>query len=722
MARNQTIRLLRTTRAALDTAKAASELILGEPYFITDEDIIAVGTGVDSYIISGSVGAEYTVEDKARVGVLKESSEPSGFNRLDSTTMGDLSFDPVTKNVSVAVASGETEFSFYVKGIKHTKTTTQSVTVTTVLSGDYWVYFDDSGTLTSAYGVDLAYILENALVMTFYCNVVNDEVLFGRDERHGIVMDGTTHAYFHTHFGARFVSGMTPDLTIGSSVLGASGITAGVIDDEDIRLSVDAETTVPIIYREGAVWRKTTSSTILSLEAGTTGRPAYNYNNGGSWEQGDPGNNDFVLMHLVCASGLQNGYALVQGQADYANGTQARAGVTAEISNLYLDGMPTPEMVWVASFILDESREIYATADGDTFIDLRGSTKEVLGEGSVTQDHASLLGLQGGAAGEYYHLTTAQVAEIAANTLKETNVDYDDTDVVKAPLGVLPILDGSQLTGLASGGFTYTETTDPLVTTNPVLSATWLNSTSGEIFVCIDNTTDENTWVGQLGTVILFDDIYFNSVVLLLSMDGSDGGITFTDLSSSVATVTAEGNAAVSTARQKFGTGSLELDATSSYLETDQISLAGDFTIECWIYHDARTQDKAAIFSNYTAFGAGSLSLFAGHNGASTTQYQVAVDGVFPAINAGILEFNEWIHVALVRYGTTMTLYIGGVSVGTCTSYATLTTAASFYIGVAADNIQGTSFDGAIDEFRITNGVARYLESFSVPATAFPPA
>ena len=59
--------------------------------------------------------------------------------------------------------------------------------------------------------------------------------------------------------------------------------------------------------------------------------------------------------------------------------------------------------------------------------------------------------------------------------------------------------DGSQLTGLAASFADLTDVTvataDPTKTTNP--SATghiWVNKTTGETFVCNDNTTDANSW------------------------------------------------------------------------------------------------------------------------------------------------------------------------------------------------------------------------------------
>lgn len=57
--------------------------------------------------------------------------------------------------------------------------------------------------------------------------------------------------------------------------------------------------------------------------------------------------------------------------------------------------------------------------------------------------------------------------------------------------------------GSPASGFDYTETTNPFITTNPTaVGATWINTTSGEIFVCTDATTDANVWVGQMGTTV----------------------------------------------------------------------------------------------------------------------------------------------------------------------------------------------------------------------------
>lgn len=49
MARNKTIKILRTTRANLNAQKNANGLIEGEPYLITDENRLAIGTAINNY-------------------------------------------------------------------------------------------------------------------------------------------------------------------------------------------------------------------------------------------------------------------------------------------------------------------------------------------------------------------------------------------------------------------------------------------------------------------------------------------------------------------------------------------------------------------------------------------------------------------------------------------------------------------------------------------------
>jgi hypothetical protein len=79
---------------------------------------------------------------------------------------------------------------------------------------------------------------------------------------------------------------------------------------------------------------------------------------------------------------------------------------------------------------------------------------------------------------------------------------------------------------------------------------------------------------------------------------------------------------------------------------------------------------------------------------------------------------NTWYHFAIVRNGTTTTLYKNG------TSYLSLTDTANYttpYIVIG--NAYQTSRNGVIgymDDFRVTSGLARYTANFTPPTAALP--
>lgn len=70
MARGQTIKFLRTTRANLETQKTASGLILGEPYLITDENRIAIATAVNAYYDFALKSELHSAETTTTIGAL----------------------------------------------------------------------------------------------------------------------------------------------------------------------------------------------------------------------------------------------------------------------------------------------------------------------------------------------------------------------------------------------------------------------------------------------------------------------------------------------------------------------------------------------------------------------------------------------------------------------------------------------------------------------------
>jgi hypothetical protein len=61
--------------------------------------------------------------------------------------------------------------------------------------------------------------------------------------------------------------------------------------------------------------------------------------------------------------------------------------------------------------------------------------------------------------------------------------------------GNIPAVDGSQITSVATG--VTASASDPAIDTNPSggVGTEWHNTTSGEVYICTDATTDENIWI-----------------------------------------------------------------------------------------------------------------------------------------------------------------------------------------------------------------------------------
>jgi hypothetical protein len=100
---------------------------------------------------------------------------------------------------------------------------------------------------------------------------------------------------------------------------------------------------------------------------------------------------------------------------------------------------------------------------------------------------------------------------------------------------------------------------------------------------------------------------------------------------------------------------------------------------------------------------------------AGSTQKISAIIGgkiiVGPVVSAG-----QWYHVALVRASGVDTLYINGVAQGTQSETSTQS-AASGWPRIGYNSSQ--NFNGWIDEFRLSNGIARWLANFTPPTAAY---
>lgn len=206
---------------------------------------------------------------------------------------------------------------------------------------------------------------------------------------------------------------------------------------------------------------------------------------------------------------------------------------------------------------------------------------------------------------------------------------------------------------------------------------------------------------------------------LLLHCDGTDASTSFVDSSSFVHSPSAIGNAQIDTAQSKFGGASALLDGTGDYISTPDSSDwdlgLNDFTIDAWVrFADlgnnticARTTGPSSYF--YFTFEGTGLRLrdFTGSNNVDFTRSV--------SISTG-----TWYHVAVIRTSNTYRMFLDGVQQGAdyTNSNAWTNRSDPLDVGHMTQNA-GYAFNGWIDEFRFSNGVARWTTDFTPPTAAY---
>jgi len=153
--------------------------------------------------------------------------------------------------------------------------------------------------------------------------------------------------------------------------------------------------------------------------------------------------------------------------------------------------------------------------------------------------------------------------------------------------------------------------------------------------------------------------------------------------------------------------GSGYFDGSGNYLTSSSVSLSGDFTVEGWIYHSDNSVNLGPICIGDISTTSG-LYLYIS-TGNVLYLYLNGVQNFTGVTNA---QLGSWIHLATVRVGTTVTVYVNGVNVYTVTGVLTITGAT--YIG--SSNFSGTFYGtkGFISDVRVTNN-AVYTANFTPP-------
>jgi len=223
--------------------------------------------------------------------------------------------------------------------------------------------------------------------------------------------------------------------------------------------------------------------------------------------------------------------------------------------------------------------------------------------------------------------------------------------------------------------------------------------------------------------IIIVTDPYFSDVSLLLTFDGENNATTFSDLSENEHSVSAGGNAKISTAHFMFGGSSLKLDGTGDYVSIpyhDSLNLEGvDFTIEGHVQID---EDSGyATLIDFRGSGAYSVSwvVFVNSETRVMSIYDGTINSTFISTSIDAMpEPGIMVHWAIVQISGELTIYIEGAVRATESWIAPSTHTSGIRIG--ANQASSDGLTGYVDNIRITKGVARYVEDFIPPDQAFP--
>jgi len=226
------------------------------------------------------------------------------------------------------------------------------------------------------------------------------------------------------------------------------------------------------------------------------------------------------------------------------------------------------------------------------------------------------------------------------------------------------------------------------------------------------------SWVITPGQPVPIDPFRSN-VSLLLHGDGTNGSTTITDSSPSPKTVTAVGNAQVSTAQSKFGGASIAFDGTADYLTIPSSSgfafELNDFTVELWLYRSGSGQQHL-YDARDTGVNTNRILLYLD----SSSQLAYFGDGAARILTTSVPTLNAWVHVALCRASGNSRLFLNGVQVGATFADTINIVSPTATVAIGATSSGLTALNGYIDDLRITKGVARYTANFTPPTAPFP--
>jgi Concanavalin A-like lectin/glucanases superfamily len=217
---------------------------------------------------------------------------------------------------------------------------------------------------------------------------------------------------------------------------------------------------------------------------------------------------------------------------------------------------------------------------------------------------------------------------------------------------------------------------------------------------------------------------------VLVHFDGDDGAVVISDVNvgGSAHTWTVNGDAQIDTSTYKFGGSSMLFDGTGDYVTTpdsaDFTLGSGDFTVDFWFKCNAASGVQAILAGQMDSSATVSTISFYIERSTGDVINAIISDGASGVAVTGTTQFTPslntgWHHVALMRSGNVLKLFIDGVQEGGNVAFTGSVADSSNALSVGrGGEVTSATWNGWIDEFRLTVGEAKWTANFAPPDSA----
>ena len=386
--------------------------------------------------------------DINRYGFLNHTETGISFDGTDTFTLSGVSW------------------SYYRAGVKYTISGNKTIQVANPMSSNtmYFIYIDSGvGTLVSSTSF---WTLNDTLVLvaTIFWNAALTPKYILSDERHQCLIDRATHRMEHFTHGTEYISGgIVSGYTLNSTTVTNKTflITSALIADEDIfhtlNLLSDGDGSTPNYYN---VFRTGTTSyawTYNDMPFKYVSGATYGYieYDNGSGVSTASTNNRFVNTYVVCTNAKENyetttdastaglRFIMLQGRGSYNTAALAYAEAFSSFS---LVGFPFNEAVGIYQITWDTSGNANTIKGRCVINRVQRITANIVStvSGGGLVDHNTTSGIQGGKAGEYFHLAEEPYLNVTSGSFSASTISA--TTIMSGASTLTDILSAYQLT------------------------------------------------------------------------------------------------------------------------------------------------------------------------------------------------------------------------------------------------------------------------------------